>query len=294
MRYVIGALALLLVTAPALAQGTTEGYDVMSLKAGLMKGNFNSGQMDSLTGGAHIVLKASDGSKPDMPIKANAITFTWKEGQSTPALIKMEGNVDIRHPEAKITAQRADWNLESGDLVFTGSPVMDSPQLKGLRAQKISINLNTGAFELVQGEADEAPIESMGDEGGAPIPGELAESDITDWAGLINTIKAQGQADGPNPGKQILAQLDDQTRGFLQSVDTPMLVERKGDILKKLNGVIRRPGMFNRAAWESQGITLSDEIEALLDISPQTPEQQVRQNRLLLDAAYPNLITPLS
>lgn len=294
MRHTLFTLILFtLAAATAFAQGGADGYDVMSVKAGLMKGNFNTGQMDSLTGGAHIVLKASDGSKPDMPIKASAITFTWKEGQTTPALIKMEGNVDIRHPEAKITAQRADWDLESGDLVFTGNPVMDSPALKGLRAEKISINLNTGAYELVQGEVDEAPLEGMSNGGDAPIPGELVEGDVTDWAGFINTIKAQSQAEGPNPGKQVLGQLDEQTRGLLQDVDTPALLENKAAILKKLNGVIRRPGMFDREAWESQGVTLSDEIEALLDIDPQTPEQQARQNRLLLDAAYPNLIKPL-
>ncbi len=286
----------LLLASPAFAQGGADGYDLMSVKAGLMRGNINTNRPESFSGGAHIVLKASDGTKPEMPIKASTITFTWKDGQTTPAVIKMEGNVDIRHPDAKITAQRADWNLETGDLVFTGNPVMDSPALKGLRAKKISINLNTGAYELEQGEVDEAPLESM-DSGssssGPALPGELAEADVTDWAGLINTIKAQGQAEGDNPGKQILKQLDEKTRGFLQSVDTPVLVNNKGDILKQINGVIRRPGMFKRAAWESQGITLSDELEALLNVSQQTPEQQARQNRLLLQAAYPDMIKAL-
>lgn len=294
MKKLLSVLALFsIVAVPTYAQGGAEGYDLMSVKAGLMKGNFNTGQMDSLTGGAFIVLKASDGTKPDMPIKANAISFTWKEGQTTPALIKMEGSVDIRHPDAKITAQRADWNLESGDLVFSGSPVMDSPALKGLRAEKISINLNTGAYELTQGEVDEAPLEGMSSENSAPIPGELAESDILDWPGLIDTIKTQGKAEGDNPGKQVLKQLDEQTRGFLQSVETAALVERKSDILKKLNGVIRQPGMFKRAAWEGQGIALSEELEALIAIKEQTSEQQVRQNRLLLQAAWPTMIKAL-
>ena len=294
MKKVLPGLALLLmIAAPLHAQGGAEGYDVMSVKAGLMKGNFNTGQMDSLTGGAFIVLKSSDGSKPEMPIKAGAITFTWKEGQTTPALIKMEGDVDIQHPDAKITAQHADWNLESGDLVFTGNPVMDSPALKGLRAQKISINLNTGAYELTQGEVDEAPLEGMGSESSAAIPGELAEGDITDWTGLIDAIKAQGKAEGDNPGKQVLKQLDEQTRGLLQNVDTPALLENKGAIVKKLNGVLRRSGMFKRSAWESQGITLSDELEALIAVKQQTTEQQVRQNRLLLQAAWPAMIKAL-
>jgi len=288
-------MAILLLAPPAPAQGGAEGYDLMSVQAGKMVGNFNTGQMDSLTGGAFIVLKASDGSKPEMPIRAGAITFTWKEGQSTPSVIKMEGNVDIRHPDAKITAQRADWNLETGDLVFTGNPVMDSPALKGLRAQRISINLETGGYSIDQGEADGVPLQGMGSGGGngAAIPGELAEADVTDWAGLINAIKAQGAAEGDNPGKQVLKQLDEQTRGLLQNVDTSVLLENKGVILKQLNGVIRRPGMFKRAAWESQGIALSEEVESLIAVSRQTPEQQVRQNRLLLHAAWPDMIAAL-
>jgi lipopolysaccharide export system protein LptA len=279
------------ISAIAMAQGSTDGYDIMSVKAGKWSGNLNTGRLvDSLTGNAHIVLKTEDGSKPDLPIKANTITFTWKEGQSVPSTIKMVGNVDIKHPDAKVKSERADWNLDSGDLEFTGDPVMDSVAFSGLRASKISINLNTGAYSIDQGAAENVALMNEESGGGAPIPGELAESDITDWAGLINAIKAQGKAEGDNPGKQVLKQLDEKTRGFLQSVDTPTLLSNKGDILKKLNGVLRRPGLFKRAAWPGG---LSDEIEALLKISSQTPEQQVRQNRLLLQAAYPAMIKAL-
>ncbi len=286
---ILSAILLVILTPFSYAQGGAEGYDMMSVRAGKMVGNFNTGQMDSLTGGANIVLKASDSSQPDMPIKATSITFTWKAGQTMPAVIKMEGNVDIRHPDAKITAQRADWNLESGDLVFTGSPVMDSPALKGLRASKISINLTTGAYEIEQGEADGVPLQGMGgDGGGGSVPGELSDGDVTDWTGLIDTLKSQGKADGENPGKQILQQLDDKTRGLLETIDTAALVSNKGDLLKKINGVVRRPGMFKRSAWE--GITLTDETEALIAKKDQTPAEQVRQNRLVLNAAYPNLI----
>ncbi|MCF6285294.1 MAG: hypothetical protein L3K26_08900 [Candidatus Hydrogenedentes bacterium] len=290
MRHFLMGLAILALLAPPIhAQGGAEGYDKMSVKAGLMRGNINTNRPESFSNGARIVLKSSDGSKPDLPISANTITFSWKDGQSSPVSIKMDGNVDIKHPDANITAQHANWNLETGDLVFTGNPVMDSTELKGLRAEKISINLNTGAYEMIQGEIDETPIGGM-DSGGSdtPIPGELTEADITDWAGFINAIKAQGQASGENPGKQLLTRLDEKTRNLLQTIDTPTLVSNKGDILKKLNGVIRKPGLFKRNAWK--GITLSDEAEVLIKIKDQTPEEQVRQNRLVLHAAYPNML----
>ena len=291
-RIITGIVLPILLTTVAYAQGGAEGYDKMSVQAGEMMGNFNTGRLDSLTGGAHIVLKASDGSKPDMPIKASTITFTWLEGQTTPSNIKMVGNVDIKHPSAKITAERADWNLVSGELKFTGNPVMDSAMLKGMRAKEININLNTGAYSVVQGEIDEAPLEGM-DSSDAPIVGELADTDVTNWAGLIDAIKAQGDAEGENPGKQVLKQLGSQTSGLLMGTDTAVLVENKAKILGELNKVIRKPGLFSRTAWESQEIVLSDEIEALLNVSSQTAEQQVRQNRLLLQAAYPDSIAAI-
>jgi hypothetical protein len=266
------------------------------VKAGMMKGNIQTGKLDSLTGGVVIELLSDDASQPSLPIRANTITFEWKEGSSMPSKIKMDGNVDIKHPQGQIKAQHADWNLESGDLVFTGSPVMDSDTFKNLAAERIMINMETGAFSLEQTSVDKMPLKgadgggasSGGGGGGAAMPGDLTESDITDFEGLINTLKTQGKAEGDNPGKQILAKLNPTVRGMLESQETAVLVGAKADIIKQLNGVLRKPGMYKRAAWE--GIALSDEVNALIAKKNQTPEEQSRQNRLLLQAAYPDMI----
>jgi hypothetical protein len=70
-----------------------------------------------------------------------------------------------------------------------------------------------------------------------------------------------------------------------------VLVGAKADVIKQLNAVIRKPGMYKRAAWD--GIALSDEVKALIAKKDQTPEEQARQNRLLLNAAYPAMIKGL-
>lgn len=290
-------LGAMLIASPAFTQGAAKGYSRMSVEAGLMKGNFTTGQLDSLTGGVRIELLSDDPANPSLPIRANTITFEWKEGSSMPAKIKMDGNVDIKHPQGKITAQHADWNLESGDLVFTGSPVMDSEKFKNLTAERILINMETGAFELQDGGVKAMALQAGdsatdgGGSSGAPMPGELGEADVTDFEGLINAIKAQAKAEGDNPGKQVMAQLNPTVRGMLESQETAVLVGAKADVIKQINSVIRKPGMYKRAAWE--GIALSDDLKALLAKTTQTPEEQSRQNRLLLQAAYPATIKGL-
>lgn len=291
-------LGAILIASPAFTQGGADGYNDMSVKAGMMIGNIKTGKVDSLTGGVFIELLSNDASKPSLPIRANSITFEWKEDAKMPAKIKMDGNVDIKHPDGQIKAQHADWNLESGDLVFTGNPVMDSPTLKNLAAERIVINMNTGAFSLEQATVDKMPLKgadgggaSNGGGGGAPVAGELTEADVTDFEGLINALKSQAKESGDNPGKQVMAQLNPTVRGMLESQETSVLVGAKADVLKQLNAVIRKPGMYKRAAWE--GITLSDEVKALIAKKDQTPEEQARQNRLLLNAAYPAMIKGL-
>ncbi len=295
--FLLGAM---LIAAPALAQGGADGYNSMSVKAGMMKGNIQTGKLDSLTGGVFIELLSDDAAKPSLPIRANTITFEWKEGSSMPAKIKMDGNVDIKHPQGQIKAQHADWNLESGDLVFTGNPVMDSDTFKNLAAERIMINMETGAFSLEQTSVDKMPLKgadgggaSSGGNGGsgAPLPGELTEADVTDFEGLINALKSQAKESGDNPGKQVMAQLNPTVRGMLESQETSVLVGAKADVIKQLNAVIRKPGMYKRAAWD--GIALSDEVKALIAKKDQTPEEQARQNRLLLNAAYPAMIKGL-
>lgn len=291
---VFGAM---LMASPAFTQGSAKGYSRMSVEAGVMKGNFTTGQLESLTGGVRIELLSDDPANPSLPIRANTITFEWKAGSSMPAKIKMDGNVDIKHPQGKITAQHADWNLETGDLVFTGSPVMDSEQFKNLTAERILINMENGAFELQDGGVKEMALQGGGGSAGgggssgAPLPGELTEADVTDFEGLINAIKAQAKAEGDNPGKQILAQLNPTVRGMLEGQETSVIVGARADVLKQINGVIRKPGMYKRSAWE--GIALSDELTALIAKKGQTPEEQSRQNRLLLNAAYPAMIKAL-
>lgn len=292
--FLLGAM---LIAAPVFAQGGADGYNSMSVKAGMMKGNIQTGKLASLTGGVFIELLSDDAAQPDLPIRANTITFEWKEGSSMPSKIKMDGNVDIKHPQGQIKAQHADWNLESGDLVFTGDPVMDSDTFKNLAAERIMINMETGAFSLEQTSVDKMPLKgtdgggasSGGGGGGTPLPGELTEADVTDFEGLINALKSQAKDSGDNPGKQVMAQLNPTVRGMLESQETSVLVGAPKPTLS--SGSTRSSGSpACTSAPPGKVLALSEEVTALIAKKDQTPEEQARQNRLLLNAAYPAMI----
>jgi len=266
------------------------GYTKMKIeKVGSCKGSFGGAfRIHSMTGGVSIVLKSDDPAQKDLPIRAQSMTFDWPEGADQPKRLVLEGNVQIEHPQASVAAERAEWDFESGKLVFTGNPKMDSERAKGLRASRITLNFKTNQLEAEDMSIDEAPMNSAGGLGSSADPNLLTEADIKDWPGFIEAIKADQKKEGACPGKQLAAKLGAEAQAALKNMATDMLAQNKGGLLKKINKVLEQPGLYGKEAWS--GVTLDDETKALLDKKERTPAEQIRQNRLLLQAAFPAFV----
>lgn len=279
--------------APAPTESAMGEYTALRMdRVGSFKATFGQAVgIREMTGGVSITLLSDNPEVKPLPMKSQTMSFKYRDGQSQPYLIVLDGKVDIQHPQANVTSDHAEWNFESGDLVFTGSPVMNMPGVKDLRGSKITINLKNQTLDVADMTASEVDPNATGVDsgGGAPSdPSMLTASDVTDWAGLIDTLKAQVAADANSPGKQIYGKLNQKLKEPLRSLSTAALVDQKGTLLKELNRMLSQPGLYSREAWE--GIALSDEAQALIAKGALTTAEQYRQNRLILQAAYPNYI----
>ena len=283
-KYIPAAALLLAVAAAAQMDGSLGGYSAMEIEAGRMKGNFATGVIDEMTDGVSIRLLSDTPGLAPLPIKAGTMKFTWVEGRTTPSTILMEKNVKVAHPDAEVSAGRAEWNFDSGELVFSENPVVNSERLKGLRGERMILNLKTNTFEVTRVRADEVPLQGM--EAAAPrSPDEIRAADIKNWERLVDTIKSEAVGEQPSPGKQILNQLTPQNQQLLLQLGTAQLVDRKEDILRLMNNALANPGFYDARAWAN--VTLPEEAANLLAAGPLDRAGQARLNRLLIEAAYP-------
>ncbi len=267
----------------------TGGYDAMRIeRVGRFIGSFGESMaIREMTDGVRISLLSTGNPDDPLPIRAHTMRFTWAEGAERPSQIVMEGGVEVDHPQGQLTAEKGVWDFDTGELVFTGDPVMNSETAKGVRGSKMVINFNKNTMEIMDMSAAQVPLRGAG--GGSADPSLLTEGDVSDWTGLIDTLKTQMRADAPSPGRQVGAQLGEETRNILLGVATDALVQEKGRLVKAINSVIKAPGLYDEAAWE--GVALGDEAQALLAKDVLTQKEQTRLNRLLLQAAYPGYIT---
>lgn len=280
------AALLLALSVAAQTESSMGGYSSMEIEAGVMKGNFATGAIDELTGGVRIRLLSDEPGLDPLPIEAGKMTFTWTKGRTTPTTIVMETKVKVKHPDAEISAGRAEWNFDTGELIFSGDPVVNSERLKGLRGERMVLNLKTNTFEVTQVRADQVPLHGAGDASGASSnPDEIRAGDIKDWTALIDAIKAEAASESDSPGRQILEQMPESNRKLLMTMETSQLVERKEDILRLFNGVLSASNFYKPEAWK--GKPLSDEIQKLIGTEGLDKAGQARLNRLLIEAAYP-------
>lgn len=265
--------------------GDLGGYTAMRIdKVGLLRGSFD-GRIEKMTEGVRITLLSEDPNVEPLPIRARAMFFVWPEDSAQPTAITMKGNVEIQHPEATLTADEAEWDFKKGELVFSGNPVMNSERLKDMHGAEMVIDMEKKTFEVRDVYIKELPIGSPAD------PALLTEEDVTDWAGWLETLKGQASGEIPSPGRQLTAQLDPKLQTAMSSVPTENLVRQRKDVLDYVNAVIKKPGLYEDAAWE--GINLGEETRTLLAKEALEPTEQTRLNRLLLVAAYPQYIKPI-
>jgi lipopolysaccharide export system protein LptA len=132
-------------------------YTTMSMVAGYSTGNFIP-QIEKLTGNAKIVLQSENPEVPDLPIRAQEMYFEYEGKSATPSLIEMMGKVDIRHPDVHVTADKAVWDMKTGILVFTGQPVMTTPDGKEFRGTKLTVDMEKNSWSIEKPEAPELPV----------------------------------------------------------------------------------------------------------------------------------------
>lgn len=269
-------------------------YSSMKIeKVGKLKGTLNQGMsIREMSGGVSIVLLSQEPNTPNMPIKADKMTFEWEEGRNSPALIRMEGKVYLEHPEGKLTAEKAVWDFKKEIVEFTGNPTLDSPKAQGLKGSKIVMDFKNNTIDIENLQADMIPLQVEGSGGGVetglPL---LTESDVSDWNGFIVELKKQGQADEITPGKYLLSKFDGDARSQFLFAPNDLILKRKQDLVKQINRLLRKSDFYNQEAWSK--ITLPKTASELLKKGSLTPEEQVRLNRILLQCAFPYAIKPL-
>lgn len=302
----IGAVAVLTVgaqeAAPAAApegaapaEGAAMGnYEKMQIEhVGVMDGTLD-GRINKMTGGVKIKLISNKPDTGDLPIRAQSMTFSYAEGASKPSRILLEGDVDIEHPKAHLIAERADWNVEKNEIVFTGNPIVKNEQVKEMRGSKFILNFETGRFEGTDVRIAELDTNQSGSGGGLGLGmgasggGGLSEGDVTDWPGLIGALKTAAASGDASPGRQVALRGGEKVQSALKSMPTEELLKNKELMLKAINGVLKKPGFYDRDAWAN--VALGDEVKGLLAKDKLTAAEQVRQNLLLLQAAFPSFI----
>ena len=278
-------IALLFAAATAAAQagpGAMGGYNMMDVEAGEYDGGLD-GTIDRLSGGAKVRLYSDDPDKEPLPISADAMSFSYPdEGGSQPSAILLEGNVVVTHPEGTIRAEKADWDLDKGILTFVGNPVMSTALADEIRGEKVIINFNEDRVLIPGIRIKEMRLAEP------PDPSLLSETDVRDWAKFLDTMQTQRGADRPSPGRRIVSLLGRDAQDQIASATPEQLLANKKGVLKQINHVLANPRLYDNAAWE--GIGLDKETQNLLAKDELPPRQQTRLNRLLLQAAYPDLI----
>ena len=284
MRTIITLLTVLCVGLLANAQ-ETGSYTKMEVNAGLAKINFKTGGIEELTGGVEITLHSDDPTEAPMPIKAETMTFSFDEGASQPSRMVMDGAVSVKHADATITAGHGEYNLKSGNVVFTGGPYIVMSNGNRIKGTKISINMTTGDSEIVGMQADEIDTQALG--GSAKDPSLLNDGDVLNWEGFISAFKADNQSASASPGKQIASLLDASQRQALPNASNEQLFGMKANLLKLLNKSIENPNFYTAAAREGKSIPAA--AQELLTKGNRSGEETSKMNRLLLEAAYPGI-----
>ena len=285
-------LAVSLLSFGAGAQGGPDngGYSAMEIEhVGRCEGSFGGTfGIRKMMDGVRIRLISENPDQKDLPIRCQTMDRgLGRRRQSTVASDPRRRCRDSP-PASRRIVQRAEWDFNTGLLVFTGNPVMNSDRVKGLKAERMILNFKTNNFEMENFTADRVPL-SGGEAAPASAsdPNLLTEADVSDWPGLINALKADLAREGANPGKQLVSKLDSTGQTTIKSFSTEQLAGQKGDLVKQINKILAAPGMYSSAAWAN--ITLGEEVKGLLAKKTLDRAEQILQNRLLLDAAYPRV-----
>jgi hypothetical protein len=295
---VYATLGAMLLIAPAIAWSQEAvrsfNFSTMDLDAGEFAFNFETQQIERMSRGADITFYPDDPGERPMRLRARDISFGWQSRESNePSSMLLEGNVIISHPRGEIRAARADWDVATSVMIFTGSPSITSDQRGTLTGERMELNLQTGEFRGVNIRGENVPIRGSGAD--APPAGAqnlLSTAAVDDWPALLTAIRQDSQREGPSPGRRILSLMTPQVRaGFDNLADATELAEgQKRLVTDALNGLLSSPRLYDAESWE--GLEVAPGILTAAQ-APELPEaERVMVNRALLHAAYPDFIGP--
>lgn len=258
---------------------------------GEMEGALDPFRTSRITGGFAMTL-VGETEADNLPVSGETAELFYSEDGQTLQRIVIDGNVVIDHPRAKITSDHADWNVESGVMIFTGNPVINAgATAKDLAVERVELNLTEGTWRTFGGRGGTVNFAA-----GENNPYLLAADDVSDWNALLQTFKTQAADDGPSPGKRMVEIMSPSQRmGFSNtSVDILADEQNREEVLRILNGILKNRALYDAAAWD--GIVLDEDTQALLTQDTESlPALDVtRINRQLLHAAFPELVAPAS
>jgi len=119
-------------------------------------------------------------------------------------------------------------------------------------------------------------------------------NDLLDVPELAERLKKEGQSNKPSPGRRIWSLIDADVRTTLSETDTENADQRhfliRFELTAALNGLLDKPDLYDEEAW--QDVAVVEEARELMKrgVDDLSEEELARLNRLLLEAAYPNLI----
>lgn len=120
-------------------------------------------------------------------------------------------------------------------------------------------------------------------------------NDITDHKALLDKIKEQQSAAAPSPGKQVWALFDENFRKSASgssAANSPWQGNPYYELRDELNAVLPHRELYDPSAWA--GVPLPDEARRLIErgVDQLADDEVPPLNRLLLEAAFPDEISP--
>lgn len=130
----------------------------------------------------------------------------------------------------------------------------------------------------------------------------VVERDVADWPKFMIAMRDQSRSEKVTPGKHIISLMDEPTRKMLAGYSMP----KEGDFdsamqflrgisqfRNELRRVIYLPEFHKPEAWKAT-LLANAELKQFLsgDMKVLTPDEIGRRNRLLLEAAFVDFITP--
>lgn len=253
------------------------------------------GRLLGFLGGVDISLLDEDGETETLRLKAQTWDFQY-EGQGPEEItsIRLVGDVVVESPEdAHIAAGLAVWNQAAGVITFTENPVLTMKGGTHMPADRIVLDLATEEFRAFGLRNLRVRTEDFF---GAKKedPSLLRVEDVRDWPALLAKVQGQAKAGGPSPGKRLVELLDEAGRASFLGLDATQGTEKgvQSEVAKGFNKVLKGADFYEAASWE--GVNIGAEATVLLarDVKKLKPAEVLRLNRLLLTAAYRELVLP--